>query len=177
MAVQTQQQVLSAKVSEALPRRADLGLAESQERLESIKAAFVSAFAVGGTFAVLTVFNQLVASAIPPLWVLQMQGLNIQGLGSGVIAILAGCVFGINYRYAVRTDQNPHLGSGVVMAFGSVRGLTQLDVGLMAQGVIWPFIVLALESVFLFAIARLLLDLVFRWGWVQRSGLESVPEE
>lgn len=146
---------------------------EAEERWESIKAALFAAMAVGLTFAMLTAFNRLMATAIPSLWVLQMQGLNVQGLGSGAVALMAGCVFGINYRYAVRTDMNPHLGSGVVMAFGSVRGLTQLDVGLMSQGVIWPFIVLALESFFLFAIARLLLDLVLRLGWVRRS----LPEE
>ncbi|MGF1604054.1 MAG: hypothetical protein ACFCU8_18970 [Thermosynechococcaceae cyanobacterium] len=145
---------------------------KNQERLESVKAACFSTVAVGLTFALLTVFNQLVASAIPSLWVLQMQGVNLQGAGSGAIALISGYLFGMNYRYTVRTDLNPHLGSGVVMTFGLIRGLAQLDVGLMAQGVIWPFIVLALESVFLFAIARLVLDLVFRLGWVQRSELE-----
>ncbi len=149
-------------------------LQQSEERLESVKAALISAVTVAVTFALLTTFNQLIASTIRPLWILQMQGLNWQGLGSGVIACLAGVVFGINYRYAVRTDRNSHLGSGVVMAFGTVRGLAQLDVGLMAQGVIWPFVVLAAESVFLFAIARLVLDFMFQLGWVKRSGLESL---
>lgn len=147
---------------------------QAAERQESVKAALFSAITVALTFALLTTFNQLIATTIQPLWMLQMQGLNWQGLGSGVIALLAGVVFGINYRYAVRTDRNSHLGSGVVMAFGTVRGLAQLDVGLMAQGVIWPFVVLAAESVFLFAIARLVLDLMFQLGWVKRSGLESL---
>jgi hypothetical protein len=163
---------LIASVSESEMNRV-LAL-QAAERLESVKAALFSAVAVAVTFALLTTFNQWIAAAIPALWMLQMQGLNWQGLGSGAIAFLAGFVFGITYRYVVRSDQNSHLGSGVVMAFGSVRGLAQLDVGLMAQGIIWPFVVLAAESLFLFAIARLVLDLVLRLGWVQGSVLEKV---
>lgn len=153
---------------------ADRALAlQAAERQESIKAALFSAVAVAFTFGALTTFNQVMATAIPSLWMLQMQGLNWQGLGSGAIATLAGFVFGISYRYAVRTDRNPHLGSGVVMAFGTVRGLAQLDVGLMTQGVVWPFLILAAESLFLFAIARLVLDLVLQLGWVKYSVLEA----
>jgi hypothetical protein len=163
---------LIASVSESEMNRV-LAL-QAAERLESVKAALFSAVAVAATFVLLTTFNQWIATAIPTLWMLQMQGLNWQGLGSGAIALLAGFVFGITYRYAVRSDNNPHLGSGVVMAFGSVRGLAQLDVGLMAQGIIWPFVVLAAESVFLFAIARLVLDLVLQLGWVRCSVLEKV---
>jgi hypothetical protein len=168
MVVSTEQRLLPTAAAEL----AGSTFSKNQERLESIKAAFFSTVAVGITFVLLTLFNQLVASAIPPLWVLQMQGLNGQGAGSGAIALIAGYLFGMNYRYTVRTDLNPHLGSGVVMTFGLIRGLAQLDVGLMAQGVIWPFVVLALESVFLFAIARLVLDLVFDLGWVRRSTVE-----
>lgn len=169
MVAPTEELIASVPIPEAAPILA----LQAAERQESIKAALFSAVAVAVTFSALTAFNQIVATAIPSLWMLQMQGLNWQGLGSGAIATLAGCVFGINYRYAVRTDRNPHLGSGVVMAFGTVRGLAQLDVGLMAQGVIWPFVVMAAESLFLFAIARLVLDLVLRLGWVRYSVLET----
>ena len=148
----------------------DMTFEESQqaERIASVKAGIVAAVGVGLVFAVTVGVNhQVLAVTFPQLWVLQMQGINWQGVGSGAIALISGFLFGVTYRYIVRADDNPHLRSGAVMAFGLVRGLAQVDVGVMANGTPWPFVVLALESFMLFAITRVLLDVCFRHGWIQ----------
>lgn len=138
------------------------------ERVESIKAGVVASLAVAIAFTGASVINRLIlATRFEPLAGLQASADGISFLLSGTIAIIAGVLFGITYRYVVRQDQNSHLKSGVVLAFGLVRGLAQIDVGVMTQGVLLPFVVLALESILLFAVARVVLDQTMINGWVR----------
>ena len=117
------------------------------ERMASLKAGALASISGGSIFVGAVVFNhQVIATTFPAFWVLQMQGLNWQGLGSGVIALLSVFLFGVTYRYIVRTDENPQLQSGAVMAFSMARGLAQVDVGVMANGTVWPFAVLGLRA-------------------------------
>ena len=140
----------------------------SLERIESIKAGVLAAITTTVVFVAATVINhQVMAATFPELWVLQMQELNGQGLVSGAIALFSGFLFGVTYRYIVRLDDNPHLSSGAVMAFSLVRGLAQVDVGVMANGAIWPFAILGFESFVMFAITRVLLDWGLWLGWIQ----------
>lgn len=48
---------------------------------------------------------------------------------SGAIAFFSGLLFGVTYRYLIRSDKNPQLKAGGVLAFGLVRGLTQIELG------------------------------------------------
>lgn len=136
------------------------------ERIESVKAGIFAAFSVAIGFAVITAANRLVLVTFEPLVNLQVASTATTSLFSGAIALVAGSLFGITYRYIVRQDQNSHLKSGAVLAFGLVRGSAQMDVGLATQGVLLPFAVLAIESILLFAIARLVLDWAMRQGWL-----------
>lgn len=138
------------------------------ERIESIKAGVVASLAVAIAFTGASLLNRLIlATRFEPLAGLQASADGIGFLLSGAIAVITGVLFGITYRYVVRQDQNSHLKSGAVLAFGLVRGLAQIDVGVMTQGVLLPFVVLALESILLFAVARVVLDRTMSNGWVR----------
>jgi hypothetical protein len=136
------------------------------ERVESVKAGGFSALSVAIAFMFITLVNRFIlAIEFEPLTGLQIS--SASGLLSGAIAMIAGSLFGITYRYIIRQDQNSHLKSGAVLAFGLVRGLAQIDVGVASRGVWLPFIVLAIESVLLFAIARIMLDWTMAQGWLR----------
>lgn len=128
----------------------------------------VAALSLFLAFVVATLGNQLVLApqfeALANLHVTDSLTLAV----SGAIAWLSGFLFGITYRYVIRTDQNSHLQEGAVLAFGLVRGLGQVDVGLkFQQSLLWPFVVLGVESILLFAIARFTLDWAISNGWVR----------
>lgn len=136
------------------------------ERVESVKAGIFSALSVAIAFTFMALVNRLIlASGFEPLAGLQTS--SVSGLLSGAMAIVTGLLFGITYRYIIRQDQNSHLKSGAVLAFGLVRGLAQIDVGVTSRGVLLPFVVLAIESVLLFAIARIMLDWTMTQGWLR----------
>lgn len=85
------------------------------------------------------------------------------------IAAFSGFLFGVTCRYAIRKDENPHLFSGVVLAFGLVRGLAQVN-GQDLNPSILPLVLFAvLESILLFAIAYVGLSTAMRVGWVKPS--------
>ena len=138
------------------------------ERIESVKAGILAAVALGIAYEVITLSNSLIlAEQFEELAELQINTVNLHLWVSSAIALLGGFLFGVTYRYVIREDSNPHLKSGAVLAFGLVRGLAQVDIGLHVPGAIWPFVVLGLESVVLFAIARLVLDGAIDQGWVK----------
>ncbi|MBW4489729.1 MAG: hypothetical protein KME12_18255 [Trichocoleus desertorum ATA4-8-CV12] len=139
------------------------------ERIESLKAGTLAALSVCVAFAAIALVNsQVLAIQFASFASLQIVSIDANLLMSGAIAILAGFLFGVTYRYVIREDQNPHLKSGAVLAFGLVRGLAQVDVGFSLQGTLWPFGLLAIESVCLFAIARFTLDFAIQQRWVKR---------
>lgn len=131
-----------------------------EERVESLKAGVLSAASVMLIFPLTALFNDFLASRYPsPLmnyWI------------SGAIALFAGFLFGVTYRYIIRQDQNSHLKSGAVLAFGLVRGLAQVEMGIATQSDWVPMVSFAIESILLFAIARLVLDGGMALGWIQR---------
>lgn len=131
-----------------------------EERVESLKAGVLSAASVTLVFPLTALLNDFLASryASPAMnyWI------------SGAIAIFAGFLFGVTYRYIIREDQNSHLKSGAVLAFGLVRGLAQVELCIAAQSDWIPTVSFAIESVLLFAIARLILDSGIAIGWIGR---------
>jgi uncharacterized membrane protein len=126
-----------------------------EERIESIKAGGVAAIAIA-LFLPLTLLNRYL---LPLSWQLDWV--------SSAIAIAAGFLFGITYRYIVRQDDNSHLRSGAVLAFGLVRGSAQIDIALKTQNSLLPFVAMAVESLAMFAIARLALEMAMRQTWIK----------
>ncbi|WP_414756297.1 hypothetical protein [Anabaena sp. CCY 9910] len=137
------------------------------ERIESIKAGIIGGFSLGLAFIITSLLNTLVlAKYFSSLLSLQID-VNWPWLFSGAIAGFSGLLFGITYRYIIRTDKNSHLKDGAVMAFGLVRGLTQLEMGWNSSNTVLPFAVMAGESILWFATAAIALDLAIQLGWVK----------
>jgi hypothetical protein len=136
------------------------------ERVESLKAGTVAALSCFCGFGAIALVNSLIlARWWDSLASLQVTAVDLNFAFRGVMALVGGFLFGVTYRYAIRRDTNPHLKSGVVLAFGLVRAFGQLDAGLAFEAgkipglqELLPFAVGAVESVVLFAIARLVLD-------------------
>ncbi|MGG6292950.1 hypothetical protein ACQ4M4_00890 [Leptolyngbya sp. AN02str] len=139
-----------------------------EERIESLKAGVLGSSAIALTYAAITLledrmdasfrsdFNQL-----PFL----MDWSDWFSLGS---AALMGLLFGVTYRYIVRQDPNLHLASGAVLAFGLVRGLSQIEPLIsLSPDPAWLVLMVG-ESLVLFAVARLVIDIAFLQGWVKR---------
>ncbi|USR89843.1 hypothetical protein NEA10_13355 [Phormidium yuhuli AB48] len=122
------------------------------ERLESLKAGVLSA-------VIVVLVDSVAAISVSS----RAEDLTLR---LGIVA-LSGFLFGVTYRYAVRGDSNPHLKSGVIGAFGLVRGLAQLE-GLDIPEQVTAIALLSLfESLGLFGIAGLGLDVALKRQWVK----------
>jgi hypothetical protein len=82
------------------------------------------------------------------------------------IAAFCGFLFGVTCRYAIRKDENPHLSSGVVLAFGLVRGLSPINGADLTVSAMPLVLFAVLESLLLFAVAYVGLSIAMRSGWV-----------
>jgi hypothetical protein len=131
---------------------------DRSERIESVKAGSLSGIAAGiGYGAIVTIDRSILGGHSLPLISL---GLEM------AIAIAGGCLFGVTYRYIIRTDRNNHLNSGAVLAFGLVRGLAQVDVKGLEPVQILSNGAVVVESILLFTIARYLLDYALSVRWI-----------
>ncbi len=137
------------------------------ERLESLKAGIIGGLSLCFAFAIASLLNTLVlANSFQTLASLQSY-LNWHLWVSGAIAFFSGLLFGVTYRYIIRSDKNPQLKAGGVLAFGLVRGLTQIELGWNSHSTILPFVVLAFESVLWFGIAAIALDIAIQLRWLK----------
>ncbi|KAF9689177.1 hypothetical protein SADUNF_Sadunf01G0064600 [Salix dunnii] len=163
-----QQEILEARamVDEAersLSRNDDGDALESmeinldEERLESIKAGFVSALV--GTLAGLPISLNQVTS-------------NAQLILPSIITFISCALFGLTFRYAVRRDlDNFQLKTGTAAAFGIVKGLATLAGGQPLELNPESFLSHAFngamyvsENLLIFAFAAVSLDFLFKMG-------------
>lgn len=137
------------------------------ERIESIKAGSWSGLAAGISYGAIELGDRWLRALAPA------SGLS---LGIAVImAIASGFLFGVTYRYIIRTDRNDHLNSGAVMAFGLVRGLAQVNLDRWDLRQIELAGIALVKSIALFAIARFALDFALRAAWILPFG-QNAPE-
>jgi hypothetical protein len=133
-----------------------------EERLESLKAGLIA-----GTVATLAEgLLQALQTSFWPRAAITAGTLSPAFWFGLAVAGLSGFLFGVTCRYAIRRDNNPHLSSGVVLAFGLVRGLAQIQLDEALQNVALVFFVIA-ESIALFAMAYVGLSASIRRGWVK----------
>jgi hypothetical protein len=139
------------------------------ERIESLKAGTLAAVSVFLAYGIATLGNNLVRAKLVETQISSLLQVQVGAhlLVSGAIAWLSGFLFGVTYRYVIREDSNPHLKTGAVLAFGLVRGLAQVEVGLNFPNAFWSFAVLGGESLLLFSSACLALDWAIRNTWVK----------
>jgi hypothetical protein len=138
------------------------------ERWESIKAGLLSGLSFLMSAAVLLGLQfGWVALVGASQWLGEL-GPWADLLLKGAIALITGGLFGLTYRYAVRTDTNAQLSMGVILAFSLVRILAVVEVGL-SEGVSWSEIALwSGETLIQFAIAVQVLSWAMARGWVRR---------
>lgn len=138
------------------------------ERLESLKAAILSGGVAGIVAGAILVSQRIYSLGLSAALASLINGFGGLALGVSVaIAGFSGGLFGLTYRYAIRQDSNPQLKSGVVLAFGLVRGLAQVDVASALAQQAWPFATAAIESLITFAITGLCLDLALQKSWIK----------
>ncbi|MEM9567035.1 MAG: hypothetical protein AAF974_01915 [Cyanobacteria bacterium P01_E01_bin.34] len=144
----------------------------SADRIESIKTGGVSVAIAGMVGALMIGFNVWLVSSSALIYLslsvpseLAQLGLTEFGLSS-VGLLVSATLFGITYRYIVRTNKNPHLGPGAVGAFGLVRGCAQLETGWELQLHLAPLILAAGEGCLVFAAVASGLDLCMQKGWI-----------
>ena len=137
------------------------------ERIESLKAGILGAVCLLVADGMATLFHQVVLVRQLETLASLAPTTNLSLLAALAIAGISGFVFGITYRYVIRSDDNSHLGDGAVLAFGLVRGLPQLEAGLNYPPLLWSSAVLGLESLVLFAIARYILDWAIANTWLK----------
>lgn len=140
------------------------------ERIESLKAGMITALSAGLVYG-FTAFGHIWLLPFPgnEPWISPERALLV----AGGIALLSGFLFGVTYRYIIRTDQNPHLKSGAVLAFGLVRGLAQVEGSQQLWAIPWLAIAQVLESLVLFIVAQQVLDWSLKRGWVKTFNSEK----
>ena len=129
------------------------------ERTQSIKAGILAALSFACAYSLTTLVNWLL---LPGLF----SDTIVLLLVREAIALVSGFLFGVTYRYLIRDNENPHLRDGIVLAFSLVRGL---GLGEIVESFSGKLIVVGLESVFAFTMARLALDFAFTRHWLERE--------
>jgi hypothetical protein len=138
---------------------------DAAERKESIKSGSCGAVATGLGYAFVAPSISWCARSglsIP----LHPFDFDLNFLVQVAIAATGGFLFGMTYRYIIRTDRNHHLKSGAVLAFGLVRGLARVQVTRLELVEMVINGVMVLESLLVFAIARYTLDYALSLGWI-----------
>lgn len=131
---------------------------DTLERIESIKAGSLGGIAAGIVSGLTIAFD---------LAIFHESSQSLLSLGLELaIAIVSGFLFGVTYRYIIRTDRNDHLNDGAVLAFGLVRGLALVDVSDFALSQVWMDGLIVGKSVVMFAIARYAIDYALKVNWV-----------
>jgi hypothetical protein len=132
------------------------------ERIESIKAGSLSGLTAGIAYGAIELAERWLGTSAPA---------SIFNFGTtATIAIASGFLFGVTYRYIIRTDRNDHLNSGAVMAFGLVRGLARVNLDRLDLVQIELAGIDVIKSIILFAIARFALDFALQAAWIAPFG-------
>lgn len=135
------------------------------ERIESVKAGIFGAAAFAVAELILLLAQGFVLELLPELnhyaLIIGDRREIELGIELGIalaIGAVSGFLFGVTYRYIIRSDRNSHLNDGAVLAFGLVRGLALGEKNLVVSELL-SFGGFVLQSIICFAIARLILDL------------------
>ncbi len=127
------------------------------ERIESVKVGIIGA----GAFAIAELLV-IIARNLIITFVIEHSSttisFNVEWLLQLAIGAVNGFLFGVTYRYIIRDDHNSHLNDGAVLAFGLVRGLALIEDNFDLAALL-SLIILVMQSIICFAIARLILDL------------------
>ena len=133
------------------------------ERIESVKAGILSSAIFGIVEGIVILANNSLTSGLG-IESLQWQTTSsIDFCWRIAIAIGSGFLFGVTYRYIIRSDRNLHLKDGAVLAFGLVRGFALIE----GTDFTLLWLLLIIESVLGFAISRFSLDLALEFKLIK----------
>jgi hypothetical protein len=147
------------------------------ERLQSLKIGLTGAIAAGGVWGLCKVGVGLYTQIAVGIWP-EFTPAQLFALGVGGLAVSSsGFLFGVTYRYATRSDSNPQIQIGTVLAFSLVRSFALLESRLDPLSLTWPIplpvilpiVLLGLENGLLFGVAALLIN------WIQAMPLAAQP--
>jgi len=127
------------------------------ERIESVKAGVVGAGAFTVAELIFFLAQSLAINLFPELG-FEAVAIDLTWAIELAIGTVSGFLFGVTYRYVIRSDRNSHLNDGAVLAFGLVRGLALIEKNLILSELL-SLGGLVLQSIICFAIARFVLDL------------------
>ncbi len=140
------------------------------ERIESVKAAFLGG-TCGGAVSVGLIISRLLGwGTVPGMGAIELHLATVAALINVGSAVLAGALFALTYRYAVRCDRNPQLKAGVVFAFTCIRGLARVDTGSAIVQNVWPLALACGESLLLFGLTAMICDLAQQRQWITPFG-------
>jgi hypothetical protein len=154
---------------------------DTAERIESLKAGVTGAIAAGITVLLLWNVDRLTAGLLSTglASAASESVIGVNGAIQGASGLLSGFLFGVTYRYILRHDDNPQLSAGAVMAFGLVRGLSQVeraDLPWTAShwtGSLWLAGSWLGQSILLFGVAAFVLDRAMLQQWIKPFGATS----
>ncbi len=138
-----------------------------EERIESIKAGLLSSAAFTLAYMVVALINHFWLAGISPQLTSLQSTTTAEFLLKLAVCCLSGFLFGIAYRYIVRSDHNSHLSEGAVLAFGLVRGLATVEVTSNLLANLYFLTILTIESLICFGIARFILDFALHQSWIE----------
>ncbi|NJN74456.1 MAG: hypothetical protein HC799_17515 [Limnothrix sp. RL_2_0] len=144
------------------------------ERIASLKAAVVGGFTAGFISLIILVWHRVLIFGTDFNLLNLLTGMaSLTLLVNGAIAGLSGALFALTYRYAIRTDNNPQLNTGVVFAFTLVRGLAQVDTASAIAQNFWPFLSACGESFLIFGVTALILTFAMQQQWLTLFGQDA----
>lgn len=132
------------------------------ERIESVKAGILAAAVFGLMDGVAILVNYSLRNTAIDWQIWQITSITDLALRLA-IAFMTGFLFGVTYRYIVRSDRNSHLQEGAILAFGLVRGFALIEGTTITP--LW--LLLIVESVGCFAIATLSLNLAIKFKLIK----------
>ena len=143
------------------------------ERIESVKAGSLSGIAAGVSYCLFLTVDRLLLGGCSRFSFPSGGFANTEAMPALVslclevsMAVVTGFLFGVTYRYIIRTDRNDHLNTGAVLAFGLVRGLAQINVDAFELSQFWMDGLILAKSILLFSLARYSIDYALAQGWV-----------
>ena len=134
------------------------------ERIESVKAGILSSAVFGVVESGIFLIHGFLAIDLGNGFA-RWQIVSFVDFGFHLaIAFISGFLFGVTYRYIIRSDRNSHLQDGAVLAFSLVRGLALIEATDFSL-LLW--LLLLFESIVGFAIARLSLDFALKFKLIK----------
>lgn len=132
------------------------------ERIESVKAGILAAAVFGLMDAIFILLNYSLRNLAIDWQIWQITSATDLALRLA-IALFSGFLFGVTYRYIIRSDRNSHLQEGAILAFGLVRGFALIEGTTITP--LW--LLLIVESIGCFAIASFSLNLAIKFKLIK----------